>query len=359
MRTIFCSIILFQKIIFIIVVNMYMKMTQKLSLLFSLTIVLSLFNTLELKAQDPEFTQFYANPLYLNPAFAGSMRCPRLAMNYRNQWPAINRAYVTYSASYDQHVDAIGGGLGVLVVNDVAGNGTLNTTNVSMIYSYFLPVTKDFSIKAGIQGTFAQKRLDFARLTFGDMIDPKMGFSNMSREDPNAGRTVSNVNFSAGILGYSKLFFIGGSAHHLLNANEGFIGNSALPMKISAHTGAVIPLSDSPQNRRKRKSGQNVMPESSISPNLLYRRQGDFQQLNLGVYVTKGPVVGGLWYRNQDAFIVLLGFQMPNFRFGYSYDVTISKLSNASAGSHELSMTIQFDCKPKKKRFVPVSCPSF
>jgi type IX secretion system PorP/SprF family membrane protein len=230
-----------------------MKMTQKLSLLFSLTIVLSLFNTLELKAQDPEFTQFYANPLYLNPAFAGSMRCPRLAMNYRNQWPAINRAYVTYSASYDQHVDAIGGGLGVLVVNDVAGNGTLNTTNVSLIYSYFLPVTKDFSIKAGIQGTFAQKRLDFARLTFGDMIDPKMGFSNMSREDPNAGRTVSNVNFSAGILGYSKLFFIGGSAHHLLNANEGFIGNSALPMKISAHTGAVIPLSDSPQNRRKKK----------------------------------------------------------------------------------------------------------
>ncbi|MFT5922039.1 MAG: hypothetical protein ACI8TS_001371, partial [Flavobacteriales bacterium] len=41
----------------------------------------------EAKAQDPEFTQFYANPLYLNPAFAGTARCPRLVMNYRNQWP--------------------------------------------------------------------------------------------------------------------------------------------------------------------------------------------------------------------------------------------------------------------------------
>ena len=40
-------------------------------------------------AQDPEFTQFYANPLYLNPAFAGSSHCPRMNLNYRNQWPAL------------------------------------------------------------------------------------------------------------------------------------------------------------------------------------------------------------------------------------------------------------------------------
>ena len=123
MRTIFCSIIVFQKIIFIIVDNMYMKMTQKLSLLFSLTIVLSLFNTLELKAQDPEFTQFYANPLYLNPAFAGSMRCPRLAMNYRNQWPAISGNFQTYSVSYDQHLYPLQGGIGAMMYLDRAGNG--------------------------------------------------------------------------------------------------------------------------------------------------------------------------------------------------------------------------------------------
>lgn len=55
-------------------------------------------------AQDPEFTQFYANPLYLNPAFAGSQRCPRVALNYRNQWPALSGTFVTSSASYDQHV---------------------------------------------------------------------------------------------------------------------------------------------------------------------------------------------------------------------------------------------------------------
>ena len=91
----------------------------------------------------------------------------------------------------------------------------------------------------------------------------------------------------------------------------------------------------------------------------LYQKQKDFQQLNLGLYVTKGPIVGGLWYRNQDAFIILVGMMTTNFRFGYSYDVTVSKLSNASAGSHELSMTVQFNCRPKRKKFTPVSCPSF
>ena len=333
-------------------------MTIKLSYFIGIMVVLTTLTTLEVKAQDPEFTQFYANPLYLNPAFAGSMRCPRVALNYRNQWPAIAGTYVTYSASYDQHVEAIAGGLGFILTSDQAGQGILNTTNFSVIYSYFLPVTNTFSVKAGFQAGFGQKSVDWNRLTFGDMIDPKVGFFQQTNETQPS-TTVSYPDFSAGLLGYSKLFFIGASVHHLLEPDQGFDGPSALPMKLSVHTGAIIPMEGASGRNRRRRRGKNVLPESSISPNIMYRRQGDFQQLNLGMYVTKGPIVGGLWYRNTDAFIVLFGFQTPNFRFGYSYDVTISKLSNASAGSHELSTTVQFDCRPKKKRFVPVNCPSF
>ena len=54
----------------------------------------------EAQAQDPEFTQYYANPLFLNPAFAGSDRCPRMVMSYRNQWPAMSGNYVTQAVSY-------------------------------------------------------------------------------------------------------------------------------------------------------------------------------------------------------------------------------------------------------------------
>ena len=79
-------------------------------------------------AQDPEFTQFYSNPVYLNPAFAGAARCPRFVMNYRNQWPAMSGNYVTSAAAYDQHIPSISGGLGFIVMNDRAGRGTLSTT---------------------------------------------------------------------------------------------------------------------------------------------------------------------------------------------------------------------------------------
>lgn len=314
-------------------------------LIVGLTILFSLGFHETAKAQDPEFTQFYANPLYLNPAFAGTARCPRIVMNYRNQWPGISGTFVTYSASYDQHVDNLSGGIGFLFTNDRAGQATLNTTNFSAIYSYQLNITREFSMKMGFQGTYAQKSVDWDKLNFGDMIDPRHGFVYNTNEVPGV-TSKSNVDFSAGMLGFSKRYFFGGAVHHITQPDEGFLGPSILPRKITAHAGAVIPL-----------DGRNG--ESSLSPNVLFQKQQDFQQLNLGLYLTKGPIVGGLWYRNQDSFILLLGFQQDLFKFGYSYDVTVSKLSNATAGSHELSFAMQFECKPKKRKFRTVSCPSF
>src|SRR3989337_2005993 len=76
-------------------------------------------------AQDPHFTQFYANPLYLNPAFAGSHKCPRIIFNYRNQWPNISGTFVSTSFSYDMRVEAVSGGLGIHFLNDRAGQGTM------------------------------------------------------------------------------------------------------------------------------------------------------------------------------------------------------------------------------------------
>jgi type IX secretion system PorP/SprF family membrane protein len=110
-------------------------------------------------AQDPEFTQFYANPLYLNPAFAGSTRCPRISLNYRNQWPALSGTFVTYSASYDQYVDVLGGGIGLLVLNDKAGEGTLTTSNISAVYAYQLNVTRDFPFDSEWRERMFRKKL--------------------------------------------------------------------------------------------------------------------------------------------------------------------------------------------------------
>ena len=52
-------------------------------------------------AQDPHFSQYYAAPTYLNPAFAGTGADHRFIANYRNQWPDISNGFITYAFSYD------------------------------------------------------------------------------------------------------------------------------------------------------------------------------------------------------------------------------------------------------------------
>ncbi|MAR99334.1 MAG: hypothetical protein CMD21_01330, partial [Flavobacteriales bacterium] len=111
-------------------------MMKKILFLISLSVLIGVKN--ELKAQDPAFSQFFANPLYLNPAMAGTNICPRVSLNYRNQWPGIGKTYVTSSASYDQYVDKLGGGIGFAIAKDVAGAGNLNTTHISASYAYTL-----------------------------------------------------------------------------------------------------------------------------------------------------------------------------------------------------------------------------
>jgi type IX secretion system PorP/SprF family membrane protein len=309
-------------------------------------LILSLMTLKTAKAQDPEFTQFYANPLYLNPAFAGSNICPRVCINYRNQWPAIQGTYITTSASFDRFVYKIKSGIGLLVTNDKAGKGTLNTTNISGIYSYQWRPTRNLSVNIGFQATYAEKKLDWNKLTFGDQIDEGRGFVYNSNEIQGRSKK-SYADFSAGAIMFSKRYFIGFAANHLTQPDESLVSSpSKLPMKYTAHAGAIIPV-----------GGKGS--EATISPNILFQKQQDFQQINLGIYITKGSLVGGLWYRNNDAIILLLGFQQGIFKIGYSYDVTVSKLTNASAGSHELSLGFQFFCKKPKPKYRPGVCPSF
>jgi type IX secretion system PorP/SprF family membrane protein len=306
---------------------------------------LSLLTFERASAQDPQFTQFYANPLYLNPAFAGSNICPRININYRNEWPGISGTFVTTSASFDRLVYKIKSGIGIMAMSDNAGQGTLKTTSISGVYSYQVRIKKDFAINFGLQATYGEKSIDWTKLNFGDQIDERRGFVRNTKEVQGLSKK-SYVDLSAGIVAFSKRFYGGFAAHHLNTPDEGLIGQSKLPMKLTAHAGAIIQVGDK-------------QAETTISPNIIYQKQQDFQQLNLGVYLTKGILVGGLWYRNSDAFIILVGIQKGAFKIGYSYDLTVSKLTSASAGSHELSLGIQLNCKKPKPKYRPELCPSF
>ncbi|MCX6271306.1 MAG: type IX secretion system membrane protein PorP/SprF [Bacteroidetes bacterium] len=311
------------------------------------------------KAQDPIFSQFYANPLYLNPALAGSVICPRLSFNYRNQWPAIAGTYVTYNASYDQYWDKISGGVGFLAMSDRAGEGALTTNTFSGIYSYRLVINRKLSLNAGFQASYFQRRIDWDKLTFPDMIDPKYGFVNNTMEKQPPKLSIGFADFSSGLLlSHSESFFAGVAVHHLTQPNEGFYSDisSKLNMKLTVHAGGIIDL-------RRRSRGNRSLEDPTLSPNILYQQQQHFQQLNYGVYFNRYPFVGGLWFRqnfnNPDAFILLAGFEQPSFKLGYSYDLTVSKLTNITGGAHEVSFSWLFPCPIKKKKVRAINCPSF
>ena len=301
-------------------------------------------------AQDPTFTQFYANPIYLNPAFSGSHGCARFSLNYRNEWPKISGNYQTYSASYDQYFRSISGGIGVLVTHDEQGQGTIKTSMLALAYSYHLKLSRKFSLLFGARAAWYQKSLDWDKLTFGDMIDPRKGFIFQTGDEKRGG----NAGFfdaSGGILGYSKHFYIGAAVHHLNRPNESMIiGNSPMPMRFTGHMGADIKIG----SKSKYNNGTSIMPS------IIYQYQNGFQEINIGTYLKYSNLTIGAWFRNRDAFILAVGINTGTFKVGYSYDVTVSKLNNGiSGGSHEVSLGFNLNCKAKPVTFRTISCPSF
>lgn len=320
------------------------------------------------KAQDPAFSQFFANPLYLNPAMAGTDICPRLSLNHRNQWPGIGKTYVTYSASYDQFAEKLGGGIGIGVAKDVAGAGDLNTTHINLTYAYHLKVSKKFSLNAGFEAAYRQLGVDWSQLTFGDMIDPVQGFIYPTAEDIiNYADNKGFTDFASGFMGFGSAndkfdYYFGFAAHHITQPDQGFLGESRLPVKMTANIGAAFPLN--PYGTYRTNSGVRPKNAAILSPNVLFQKQQDFMQLNYGVYIIKGPIVGGLWARqsaeNFDAFILLLGIEQSSWKFGYSYDVTISDLNNSNTqGAHEFSFAYKLPCRYKGKSYETINCPTF
>lgn len=308
-------------------------------------------------SQDVIYSQFYANPLYLNPALAGAKLDQRITLNYRNQWPSINNGYITYSAAFDQQIDKISGALGVMASADVGGGGIYNKFSGSGIYSYRLQATRFIVLNAAIQATYLQYKLDWNKLVFGDQIDVNTGNISAVKEVEPAKLNVGNVDLSAGILGgYKESLYFGIAVNHLTRPDIAFYeAQNRLNMRWTVHSGVLIDFFQG-------MDGEDIR-NFSISPNFIYVQQGQFRQLNVGMYINKFPFVSGLWMRhnfgNPDALIALLGFQTKNYKIGYSYDYTISHLTNKSGGAHEISIAWLFHRVKGSSRFHAMPCPTF
>ncbi len=317
------------------------------------------FIPLGVVAQDPQLSQFYSNPIYTNPAFAGAAINARAVLSARSQYIGLNKNYRTGIASFDMNIAELNGGLGVIAMTDMAGDGNLTTNVVGGVYSYHVALTREISLRAGLQAEYRQRTYDFSKFRFGDQIDDRYGFVKPTNERVATEQT-GFMNFGTGAILYSNQFYGGIAIHNLTQPNQSFynVGSTneefKLPRRYTVHAGGNIYLT------KQRDEHLRMM----LSPAVLYMQQRNFNQLNLGLFFKKDALTTGLWFRqtsnNSDALIFLVGLKFPKFRVGYSFDATLSNARSATYGSHEVSLSFEIKRKRVPKRPIKnLPCPQF
>ena len=299
-------------------------------------------------AQDNQYSQFYANKLYLNPAFAGTEICPRIILGFRDQWPGLAGEYVSYSASYDQSVNNTG--IGVIFNGDDAGKGVLKTNTISAIISPKVQLTNAYTLSFAVSVGLIQKKLDHSTLVFPNQITPDG--PNSFPQEINSDVSKITPDISTGILLYSSDIYMGYSIHHVLQPNNILLGPAGLLYRRhTMHLGTNISLPKSLGTRKK--------DIAKLAPQIVFQKQGPHTEMNFGMYFSKSKFTTGLWYRGDDALILVVGVQANKYSFGFSYDATISKLSDQSLGALEISASYKFNCVSRSKNINRIDCPSF
>jgi len=301
------------------------------------------------RAQDPSFSQFYANPLLMNPAMAGVEGPAKVYLGYRNQWPGATNPYNTYHASYDQFIEPIQGGVGVHVINDRQGGGTFNSMSLDAIYAYHLQVSPELMVTGGFQASVGQRNMNPQGLVLPDELAGVAGSTL-------AGYSRIYPDFSLGFGGFYKNFYGGVAVHHLMQpyTAPSEDPNTRLPRKFTAHIGAMIPIYE-------KRMGKELL---QLSPNLVFMQQDIYQQLNYGLELLYGSFVAGVWLRQDLLFsygtvIFSAGYGNDQFRVRYSYDANLSApdIHIPSLGAHEISMVIIFENLYKSTKPRAIKCP--
>jgi type IX secretion system PorP/SprF family membrane protein len=318
-------------------------------------------------SQDKHFSQYWASPIQLNPAFTGKFDGNlRVAGNYRNQWPEINKAFITQAVSVDFGImkDKINlndnWGVGIAAYSDKSASGVLQANNIALSTAYHKGLDEDgnHQIGLGFQAAYMEKRLTTTsdKLQFGDALTPN-GWTGISTDVlANKSLTASHIDLSAGIL-YSgstsntNNFYAGVSMYHITRPKESFIGANYLANpRLTAYAGGYFGVND----------------RTTIYGSLLHSQQAKASETVAGaaVGITPNPealkpatLFGGVWTRFGDAIIPYLGVEVGDYRFGFTYDVNISGLKTASNSQGGVELSLIYIRRPSTDKGIP--CPKF
>jgi type IX secretion system PorP/SprF family membrane protein len=330
------------------------------SLLLNTGLLLLLMQGLNAQV-DPHFSQFYANPMWLNPGMTGVMDGgERITAIYRNQWSAVMTPFTTTGISADINTTK-NINLGANILSQSAGDAGYQYLNAGLSVAYSgVRFGKDNTqqITIGIQAGMLSRRFDPSRFQFGDQWNAVTGYDPGVISPDQLTKTSATV-FDAGVgLSYfdgdpdKKVSFYGGlAAFHLTRPQDPFINSSVkkyLPVRSVVHGGARISL------------GENL----SLTPNLLYMRQGEAREWMIGFFgqMRANESTDLLWGANirpGDAVSPYLGVAFQQFMLGASYDVTISDLGKAVPGTNSIEVSLTYIGRKSGKPLRYLSCPRF
>jgi len=331
-------------------------------------LVMLCFMGLSGKAQDIHFSQYMNSPLNLNPALSGFHNHQfRFILNHRNQWSSVTEPYRTYSASADMPLwkrkrqsDMFG--LGVLFNNDRAGDSQYGTTQGAVSISYVKALSRKNRnlLGIGMQFFYSQNSIDYTKLYFPNQWNGHIYDPNQQTGENFSINSFSYFDVSAGIhwfsIANSKLRFNSGfSVWHINQPGQSLMNDSKIQLSVKylLYSEAQIDLDRS----------------NALFPSIYGAHQGPFNELTFGmryqhlIHPNKKnytAMSAGLFARNADALIILLGLDYKNFKITGSYDINYSSLHSASnyLGGYEISVTFFID-KHKVSKPSDLPCPIF
>lgn len=319
-------------------------------------------------AQDLHFSQFFNSPLTTNPANTGFIPDGdyRLGINYRTQWSSVMAVpYKTMSAFGDvqlfkNRLENGWVGVGGVILRDVAGSGSLTSTKVYGSVAYHQTLGYSTLLSLGFNVGYANKQINQANLRFPDQFDGKFFDSKLPT---TVFLNRNNIGYLDMQVGMNYAYFptenvyvnTGFSVQHVNRPRESFFTSdngtdNRVPMRYIAFLNGSFKLND----------------QVIINPNIYYTRQANVSELVGGInahYNVSGDgqyvLMGGLYYRNKEAVIPMVGLGYQDYTFTFSYDATISSLKNYnnSRGAFEFSLIRQGLVTPGGKKVTP--CPSF
>lgn len=347
---------------------------RRILLFFSLILVL-----FETKSQDIQFSMFYAVPLYINPAFAGSRHTNRAMFHHRWQWYNQPGKFYTALFSFDTYSAKYNSGFGVLAIHDY-GN-PLTVTQVQLQYAYELRINAAHTLRFGIQGGFLQTSL--TSLSLPKDFDPNG--TGQINANSFSGTPFTAPDISAGLLWYARSLYVSVAVNHMNRPRFSFFNDndSRWPVKFTLAAGYKIPLKFGGDVNGTHANAPIMM---AITPTITYKKQmgasntffdggGSGDQVDLGVYYTYKWLISGLWYRGipfktiqnntgrifygNESVVFLLGASYLGIGFAYAYDLTVSSQGTNTGGSHEINLSYVFRTKGMKKPIKSLPCPDF